>query len=113
MTGHVARDSETESYPSVDRHEKNRRSHEKDLQVIWPVHDHFREGLDCKTYRLANKLSSYDGEVAQSVARLAKHLQVQMQPPKCSVFNLISTISFLSAFKLVCDTGGVRKEAAL
>lgn len=71
-----AQDSGTGSNSSVDRHEQNRRSREKDSPFILPVSVRFREALDYQKYRLADKAFRYDDEVVQIVANWAKPLQV-------------------------------------
>lgn len=85
---------------------------EKDLPVIRLVNDRFWNVSNYRTYCLAGKLSRYDEEVAQSVARWAKRVQVQVKLQKLESFDINSIISFL-ALKCVCDTNRVHKGATL
>lgn len=74
----IAPNSVTETDSSSDRHEKIRHIHEKYLLVIRPVNDRSREALDFRIYLLGDKASGYDDEVARSVSKWAKCLQVHI-----------------------------------
>lgn len=102
-----------QSDTSVDGHEKCRHPWEKDLPVICPVNDGFLEALDYSTYFFFDKSSGYDKEVGPSVAKLASHLQIQMEFQTCDEVDPISIINFMSAFKLASHTTGVQEGAAL
>lgn len=56
---------------------KRSRHQEKELPVTLLLIDRFREALDYRTYGLVNTSSHYDDEVARSLAKCAKRLQVQ------------------------------------
>lgn len=108
-----ARDSATDSELSIDCHKKSRSRGDKELWVIFPVNDRFRKVSDYRRYRLADKSSLYDDEVARSVSRWAKRLQVQMKSQFFDSLDPISIISFLSGLKLACGTEKVHQRAAL
>lgn len=97
------RDSETDSASSIDRHERNSCRCEKEWTLVHPVNDRSQEGIDSRTYRLADKSSSYYDEIARIVAKWAKRPQVQMRSQIFDLFDPISFIGFLSAFRSACD----------
>lgn len=85
----------------------------KDLPIIQLIKNRFEEELNYRTYCLSDKSSNYVVEVPQSVDKWAKSLQVQMKMQIFDSFDPVSILSFLSAFKLACDTSGVNEGAAL
>lgn len=70
----------TFSDSSVDNSWKSLSHCNIDLSVVHPVDEHLPETLACNTYCLTDKWSHYDEEVARTVARHRKHVQVQMKP---------------------------------
>lgn len=56
-------------------------------------------------------LSHFDDKVAESAANLRKRLPAPMKSKVLDSVDQISTISFLLAFKLACDTNGVHEGA--
>lgn len=105
--------SGSDSDSSRGRRRKDRRSKEDLPKTIRPVNNRFRDALDFRTYRLVDTSPKYDDRVAKRVAKWAKRLQVQMKTNIFDSFDPISIISFLSAFKLACDTNGVHEGAAM
>lgn len=63
---------------STDQNERRRCRQDKELPVIHSINDLFPESMDYWTYRLANRSSRYDSEVARIVLKCIKRLQVQM-----------------------------------
>lgn len=108
-----AQDSGTEKDSSVDGHDKNKRTREKYLLVIRPANDCFSGALDSPTYFHAYKSSQYNDEVAQNVFKLVNRLQVQRKSHTFDSHHPIYVTSFLSAYKLTCNTNGEYDGAAL
>lgn len=75
----LSRASSAERDVSRSRHCKHRDDKDDSLKVLRPVNDRFREALDYHNYRLADQSSKYNEDVAKSVAKWAKRLQVQMR----------------------------------
>lgn len=69
--------------------------------------------MDYRTHSLAEKSSRYDDKISRSIAKWAKHLQVQMKSQVLDLFNPNSIIIFIPALKLERDTNGVHGDAAL
>lgn len=81
--------------------------------VIQSVNELYERALDYRTYRLVDKPSEYDGNVAKNIAKDAKRLQTQKPCATFDAFYLVFVISFLTAMKLVCDTNSIRDRAAM
>lgn len=96
-----------ESNWSFERHGIKRHHSYKYLSVFCPVTHCFCKVLHCSLCDFANKLSHYDDEVAQNIAKWDQLLQVQTMWQVFDSFDLISILSFLSALILAHDTNGI------
>lgn len=66
-----------------------------------------------RTYHQVDKSSHYDDKVARSVAKLSKHLQVQLSSQIFSSFDQISIDSSRPMFKLARDRNERHEKAAI
>lgn len=57
-----------------------------------------------------NKSSHYGDRVNPSIAKQARRLQVHIRSHVLDSFDTIPIFSFLSSFKLACDSIGVHEE---
>lgn len=108
------RDSRTdsESLNPCPKRTRHRRDNEK--PVAQRVNDRFWKAfLDYRTTLLADKSSHYNDEVARNVSRWTKRFQIQIKLHGFDLFEPISIISFLSAFRLACDINRVNGVEAL
>lgn len=79
------------------------------LKDIFLLDDRHKETLDIYTQRLEITSSRYDDQVRWNVAEYGKYLQVRMKTSIFDPFDPISTIVFVSFFKLACDNKGIHE----
>lgn len=95
----------------VHRHRTKR--YGDSLQIIHTIHIRFQRAVDYRTHRLEHKSSKYDWTVSRNIREMSKCMRAQTKPHICDPFNPISMKEFLSNFKVVCDTSGIHKRAAM
>lgn len=71
----------------------------------------FQEALDYHTYCRVDEASWYDDEVAGSIAKWVKHLQVPIERHMFDFFYPISIFGFLSASLLVYDKNNIQERS--
>lgn len=72
--------SDSDSHLSSQRARFDNFEMGKELKIISPVSDCYKNALDFRAYRLLSSLSWYDRRIAQNVEKLAKCLQLWRQP---------------------------------
>lgn len=106
-------DSDSNSYSSHNHNWKAHCSKFDGPKVLLSVNNRFCDALDHQIYPLADKSSNYDDRPSKSVTTWTKWLQVQLRTNLFDSLDFISIISFLSTFKLACDTNGTHKDSAI
>lgn len=84
MTVTLAQPAHTREF----RHQSNRANSENrvdqpsdvpDLQINWSVSEKVADGVDYRSYRLIEKYTRYEDDVAKKISKITKNTAVQMK----------------------------------
>lgn len=82
---------------------------EKSLTVIEPVNAYYWTALDYHTYFQDYQSPHSDNEVARTVAKMTKRLEVQLKSQNFDGSDLIFIPIFLPALQITCTTNGIHE----
>lgn len=84
-----------------------------DLKVTEPENNTFYTALNCRTYRLMKKSTTYDAYVTDELHRMTEKTAVHMKNRTFSGENLMSIMAFLQELKRAYDACNIHGGAAM
>lgn len=104
------RDSHRTTSSKFYKWEKSSGHKEDEVEVLRPVSDRLRVAMDSHGYHLAEGSTHHDEQVTKHINKWKSRSQAQMQS---QLFDPISIIEFLHAFKMDCDNNGAHEGATV
>lgn len=74
------------------------------LTVIPPAKAYFDTAMGSRSYRLADRSQHPDDDAARTISKMSKRLEVMLKSQMFYGANLITILSFLTAFQMACAT---------
>lgn len=97
----------------LERKLRNARSEEQELSVLQTEKKNNNRAVDYQTFRLTNYSQKRDDMPSTYIPKMVKNMKLQVEAHFFDSKNLISSIGFLTTFKLACNMNNIHEEIGM
>lgn len=95
------------------RHHTSLLSSKHSVPVTCPAIAYIWTTLDSCSYLLSNRAQAYNDSVLRRVAKIGKRLKIQLKSHLIDSFDSITSLSFLPAIQMACNSKWINEGAAM